>query len=169
MPLPTARHPMPDVGAAGDQGSGADARTHPQISRLLRRRQSEYRQIHTGHVREVRRGDIRDLFEEASAASLARQAHGHRARQRQVPPRQTSQALAAQIPRRAHFAVSATVQPAVGTHREGLEVGPPHGYAQPLLRHVERTAHGGRKMFRPLATIQSGSASIMRHYLRRYV
>ena len=158
MPLPTTRHPMPDVGATGDQGPGTDARPHPQICRLLWRGQSEYRQIHTHHVREVRRGYVRNLFEEASAASLARQAHGCRARQRQVPPRNTSQALAAEIPRRTHLAVSATVQSAVGTHRAGLEVGPPHGNAQPLLRHIARIAHHGRQMLRPPATTKLGAA-----------
>lgn len=31
MPLPAARHAMPDVGATGDQGSRVDARPHPQV------------------------------------------------------------------------------------------------------------------------------------------
>jgi hypothetical protein len=169
MPLPTARHTMPDVGAARGQGSGADACAHPQIGSVLWRGQSEYGQIHTHHVREVRCSHLRDLSEEASAASLARQAHGDRAGQRQVPPRRTSQAIAAEISIRAQLAVSAAVQPAVGTHRAGLEAGSSNGYAQLLLRNPGRRALSSRAMLRPLATTQFGAAQTMRHYLSRYV
>ena len=94
MPLPTARHAMPDVGAAGDQGSGVDACPHPQISGLFRGGQSEHRQIHPRHVREVRRGHVREFSEETPAASLARQAHGCRSGQRQIPPRHPSPTIA---------------------------------------------------------------------------
>jgi hypothetical protein len=53
---------MPDVGAAGDQGSGADVPSNLQINRLLGRGQSEYRKIHTRHVQEVRRGYVRSFL-----------------------------------------------------------------------------------------------------------
>lgn len=158
MPLPAAWHAMPDVGTARGQGSGADACAHPKIGGLLWCGQSQYRKIHTRHVRKIRRRYVRELSEEAPAASPAQQAHGDSAGQRQVPPRHTSQALAAEISHRAQFAVSAAVQSAVGSHRAGLEAGPPHRHAQPLLRHVERTARCGRAMLRPVATTQFGAA-----------
>ena len=169
MPLPTAWHAMSDVGATQGQGSGADACAHPQIGGLLWRGQSAHRQIHTRHVREVRRGHIRELPEEAPAASLARQAHGDRAGQRQIPPRHSACALAATVSKGAQPAFSAAMQSAVGTHRARLEAGSPHGHAQPFLRHVGRTTHRSRAMLRSLATLQSIAAQTMRHYLRRYV
>lgn len=156
MPLPAARHTMPDVGAAGDQGSGADACPHPQIGGLFWGGQSEHRQIHPRHVRKVRRGHVREFSEETPATSLARQAHGCRSGQRTVPPRHSSPAIAAQVPRRAHPAVSAAVQPATGANRAGLEVGPPNGHAQPLLCNPRRIAHLSRKMLRPLAKTKFG-------------
>ena len=100
---------------------------------------------------------------------VARQAHGRRAGQRQVPPCRPARALTSTVSRRAQLAVPAAVQPAIGAHRARLEAGPPDGDAQPFLRHIERTAHRDRAMLRPLAKIQFGTAQIMRHYLRRYV
>ena len=150
MPLPTTWHALPNVGAARDQGSCAEPCSHPQVSRLLRCRQLEYWQVRPLHVRHVRRGYVRDLSEEASAASLARQAHGDCAGQCQVPPRCPSQTLASEISHRAHLAVSAAVQSTAGTHRASLETGPPHGYAQPFLRHPRRIAHRSRHVLRPL-------------------
>ena len=158
MPLPAAWHAMPNVGAARDQGSGADACAHPQIGSLLWRGQSEYRQVRTRHVREIRCRYVRDLPEETPTTSFSGHAHGGRARQRQVPPRNTSQAPAAEISRRAQLAVSTAVQSAAGAHRAGLEAGPPNGYAQPFLRHIGRIAHCGRQMLQPLATTQFGAA-----------
>ncbi len=169
MPLPTARHAMPDVGTARGQGSRADACARPQIGGLLWCGQFEYKEIHTCHVREVRRSHLRELSEEAATASLAQQAHGRRAGQCQVPPRRTSQAIAAEISIRAQLAVSTAVQPAVGTNRAGLEADPSNGYAQLLLRNPGRRAQSSRAMLRPLATTQFGAASTMRHYLRRDV
>jgi hypothetical protein len=169
MPLPTARHAMPDLGAARGQGSGADACAHPQIGGLLWRGQSEHRQVRACHVREVRRGHIRELPEEAPATSLARKAYGSRAGQRQIPPCHSACALASAVPKRAQSAVSAAIQPAVGTHRARLEARSPHGHAQPFLRHAGRIARRGRKVFRPLAISQFSAVEIMRHYLRRYV
>ena len=169
MPLPTAWHAMPDVGAARDQGSGTDACSRPQIGGLLWRGQFEYRQIHTRHVREIRRGHVRRFPEETPAASLTRQTHGRRAGQRQVPPCRPAGAFTLAVPQGTQPAFPAAIQPAVGAHRACLEAGPPHGNAQPVLRHDERTARCGRAMLRPLATTQFGVAQIMRHYLRRYV
>lgn len=169
MPLPAARHPVPDVGTARDQGSGADACADPQIRGLLWRRQSEHREVRARHVREVRRSHIRDVFEEASAASLPWQARGGCIGQRQIPPCRTSQALALEISGRHEATVFATVQSAVGADRTRLEVGPSHGNPQPLLRYAKRTALRGLDLFRSLATTKFDAKKIMRHYLRRYV
>ena len=157
MPLPTTWHALSDVGAARDQGSCAEPCSHPQVGRLLRCRQLEHRQVRPLHVRQVQRGHVRDLSEETSAASLARQAHGNCTGQCQVPPRGTSQTLASAISHRAHLAVSAAVQSAAGTHRASLETGPPHGYAQPVLRHPGRIAHRRLKVLRPLEKTKLGA------------
>ena len=169
MPLPATWYPVPDVGTARDQRSGADACAYPQISGLLWCRQFGHRQVRTRDVREVRRGHIRDLSEEAAAASIPRQAHGRGTRQRQIPPCRASQAIALQVSRRPDATVSATVQPAVGTYRASLEVGSPHGNAQSVLRHAGRSALSGLNLLRPLETSKFDASKIMRHYLRRYV
>jgi len=158
VPLPTAWHTVPDVGAARAQGSGADACANPQIGSVLWCGQSEYRQIHTRHVREVRCAHVREFSEATPAPSLARQAHGCRAGQRQVPPRNTAKALACEISLRAQPAISATVQSAARSYRASLEAGPAHGNAQPILRHLGRIARNSRAMLRPLATIQFSAA-----------
>ena len=169
MPLPTTWHPLPDVGAARDQGSGHTPCAHPQVGRLLWCRQLAHRQVRPLHVRQVQCGHVRDLSEDASAASLPRQAHGDCAGQCQVPSRGPAPALASKTSRRAHRAVSAAVQSAAGPHRARLEVGPPHGDAQPVLRHLGRRADRRLNVLRPLEKPQLGPASIMRHNLRRYV
>jgi len=169
MPLPATRHPMPDVGAAGAQGSRVDPCAHPKVGGLLWRGEPGQREVYSLHGREVRCPDVRGVPEEAAAASLARQAHGCRAGQRQIPPCRVAGTLAAEIPPGAHAALFAAVQPAAGAHRARLEARAPNGDAQPLLRYVGRTARRHRAMLRSLATSQFRSASAMRHYLRRYV
>ena len=59
--------------------------------------------------------------------------------------------------------------PQLAPHRARLEVGPPHGDAQPVLRHLGRRADRRLNVLRPLEKPQLGPASIMRHNLRRYV
>ena len=169
MPLPAAWHQVPDVGTARDQGSGTDACSDPQICGLLWRRQPEHREVRARHVREVRRGHIRGVFEEASAASLPWQAHGGCIGQRQIPPCRASQAFALEISGRPEAIVSATVQSAVGTYRASLEVGSSYGDAQSVLRYAGRSPRRSLDMFRPLAVSKFDAAKIMRHYLRRYV
>ena len=68
----------------------------------------------------------------------------------QVPSRGPAPALASKTSRRAHRAVSAAVQSAAGPHRARLEVGPPHGDAQPVLRHLGRRADRRLNVLRPL-------------------
>ena len=169
MPLPATWHPVPDVGAARDQGSGTDACANSQISGLLWCRQPEHREVRACHVREVRRGYIRDVFEEAAATSVPRQAHGGCIGQCQIPPCRTSQTIAPEVSRCPDTSVSATVQSAVGAYRARLEVGPSYGNAQSVLRHTGRSALRGLDMFRPLEIPKFDAAKIMRHYLRRYV
>ena len=158
MPLPTAWHPVPDVGAARGQGSGSVACTHPQIGGVLWRGQSEFRQIHTRNVRQVRCGYFREFSKATPTASLAWQANGDSPGQCQVPPRRTSQTLASEISGRAQSAVPAALQSATRSNRASLEVGSPFGHAQQILCHLGRTAHDGRAMLRPLATIQFNAA-----------
>ena len=166
MPLPTTWHPLPDMGAARDQGSGTDPCAHPPVGRLLWCRQFEPRHVRPLPVRHVRRGHVRDRSEDASAASLPRQMHGDCAGQCHGPPCCPAQARASAISHRAHLAVSAAVQPAAGPHRARLEVGPPHGDAQPCLRHPGRMAHRRLNVRRPLEKTQLGAAQRMRHNLR---
>ena len=169
MPLPTTWHPVPHVGAARDQGSGPAPCAHPQVGGLLWRGQSAQRQVRSLHVRDVRCRDVRDLSEDAAAASLPRHAYGAGTGQCPVPPRGSAQTVASKISRRAHPAVSATVQSAAGPRRASLEAGPPPGDAQPVLRHLGRRADRRLHMLRPLENTQLGAAEIMRHNLRRYV
>jgi len=169
MPLPAARHAVPYVGTARDQGSRAVPCAHPQVSGLLWRCQPGQRQVRPIHVREIRCSDVRGVSEETVAASHARQAHGDCARQRPVPPRHPVGPFAQKIPRSPDFAIPAAIQPAVGAHRTSLEIDSAHGNAQPLLCNSGRGACRSRHLLQPVAKCQSRAPSIMRHYLRRYV
>jgi hypothetical protein len=169
MPLPTTWHPMPDVGATRDQGSDPVPCAHPQVDRVLRGRQFAHRQIHPLFVRHVQCGHVRGLSEDATAASVRQHAYGAGAGQCPVPPCDPAQTVAAKVSRRAHPAVSAAVQSAAGPHRAGLEAGPPHGDAQPVLRHPGRRADRRLHLLRPLEKSEFGATEIMRHKLRRYV
>ena len=146
MPLPPTWHPVPPVGAARDQGSGPAPCSHPQVGRLLRCRQLAHRQVRPFPGCPIQRGHVRDLSEDAAAASLPRHAHG--AGQCPVPPRGPAQTVASKISRQARPAGSAAVPPATGPRRASLEAGPPHGAAQPVLRHLGRRAD---RMLPPLA------------------
>ncbi len=169
MPLPTAWHPVSHVGATRDQGSDPVPCAHPQVGRVLRSRQFAHRQVHPLSVRHVQCGHVRDLSEDATAASLPRHAHGAGTGQCPVPPRGPAQTVTSTISRRAHPAVSAAVQSAAGPRRASLEASPPPGDAQPVLRHLGRRADRCRYMLRPLEKTQFSATEIMRHKLRRYV
>lgn len=157
MPFPATRHTVPDVGAAGDQRPGAVPRTHAQIGGLLWGCELEDWQIRPFDVREIRRAHIRNISKEAAAAPLARQAHGHRARQRPIPPCHIVGTPVAQIPQSAGLAVLAAIQPATGSHRAGLETGAAAGHTQPVLRHLGRIALRSRIMFQLLAKTERGA------------
>ena len=169
MPFPTTRHTMPDVGAPRGQRPGAVPCAHTQIGGLLRSGELEDWQIHPLDVREIRRPHIRSLLEETVAAPLARQAHGHRARQCPIPPCHIVGVPVTQIPQGIDPPVLAAIQPATGSRRAGLETGAASGYAQPLLRHLGRIALCSRVMFRLVEKTECSTVQIMRHYLRRYV
>lgn len=126
MPLPAARHPVSDVGAARGQGPRVAPRPHPKVGGLFRRGQLEQRQVRSLHVREVRRADLRGFPEETAAASLKRQTHGGRAGQRQVPPCRASGAPPQEIPEGADLALLAAIQSAVGADRASLEARSSH-------------------------------------------
>ena len=169
MPLPTAWHPVPNVGAARSQGSRFAPCSYPKIGGLLRRRQPRHGQIRPLPMREVRCAHVRELPKKAAAAPHTRQTHGDRTRQRQVPPRRALGALAQEVPGNTDLALLAAIQSAVGSHRTSLEVGPSHGNTQPVLCNSGRSPQRGRNLLRPLAETQHCVAQIMRHYLSRYV
>lgn len=169
MPFPATRHTVPDVGSAGGQRPGAFPCAHAQVGGLLRCGEFEDWQIRPLDVREIRRPHIRNLPKETVAAPLARQAHGHRARQCPIPPCHIVGTLVMQIPQDVDPAVLAAIQPATGSRRAGLETGAASGYTQPVLRHIGRFAMCSRVMFRLVEKTECGTVQIMRHYLRRYV
>lgn len=150
MPFPATRHTVPNVGATGGQRPGAVPCAHAQVGGLLRGGELEDGQIRLLDVREIRRTNIRNLPEETVAAPLARQAHGHRARQCPIPPCHIVGAPVTQIPQGVDPAVLAAIQPATGSHRTGLEAGAAVGYTQPILCHLGRIALRSRIMFRLL-------------------
>lgn len=169
MPLPATRLTVPDVGAAGDQGSGIAPRTHTQIGRLFRCRQPVQWQVRSRPVRYLQCTDLRNLSEEVAAAPFARQTHGCCAGQRQIPPCHPADAFTQKIPESADLALSAAIQPAIGTGRTRLEAGPTYGNTQSFLSHIERSPRRRRNLLRPLAKTKLNLTSIMRHYLRRCV
>jgi hypothetical protein len=169
MPLPTTWHSVSYVGAARNQGSGSAPCPHPQVSGLCWGRQLAHRQVHPLSVRHVQRGHVRDLSEDAAAASLAWHAHGAGTGQCPIPPRGPAQTLAPKISRRAHPAVSAAIKSATGSHRARLETRSPHGDTQPVLRHPGRRGNCHLHLLRPLENTQFSATETMRHNLRRYV
>ncbi len=169
MPLPTPWYPVSYVGAARNQGSGPAPCPHPQVGGLFWGRQLAHRQVHPRAVRHVQRGHVRDLSEDAAAASFAWHAHGAGPGQCPIPPRGPAQALTSKISRRAHPAVSPTVQSATGPHRARLEAHPPHSDTQPVFHHPGRRRDRRLHVLRPLENTQLSATEIMRHNLRRYV
>src|SRR5262249_51319881 len=59
--------------------------------------------------------------------------------------------------------------PAALADRARLEARSAPGDAQPVLRHAQRAPRSGHRALRMLETSQSGTATAMRHYLRRCV
>ena len=169
VPLPTARHTLPNVGSPRGQRPGVDPRAHAQIDSLLWRGELGDREIRIQLVRHVRRQNIRDISQVTTAPPHARQTHGNRLGQRPIPPRQVTRAVVAKASQGADPPIPAAVQPAVGADRASLETDPTLGHPQPILRDAWRGAGRCRAVLRTMAKAQLSAETIMRHYLRRYV
>lgn len=163
MPLPAARFTHPHVGAAGDQGSRVTARTDAQVRRLFRCGEPEYGEIHPADVRGVQCGHLRGIPQEIAATSLARHVHGDRPGQRSVPPCHSARPALAQIPPRSVATIPPAIQPAAGSDRACVEIGPAFGDAQSILCNTRRIAHCHPGVFRSVEKPQFRPAKIMRH------
>lgn len=62
MPFPTARFPSSDVGAARNQESGLATCAHPQVSRLLWRREFNHRQVRQRNVQGIQCRTFKDFL-----------------------------------------------------------------------------------------------------------
>ncbi len=169
MPLPAARHTLPNVDCARGQRPGVDPCTHPQVDCLLWRSEPGDREIRIQPVRHVRRQNIRNVLDAVAAPTDPRKTHGDRLGQRPVPPCQATRANAAQISKSADTAIPAAIQPAVGTNRTSLETHPTLGHPQPVLRDTCRGTRRCPAMLHSVDKVQLGIEETMRHYLRRYV
>jgi len=169
MPLPAARFALPYVGGTRDQGSHPGTRTDPQVGRLLRCGQPRYGQVRAGHVPGIQWRDVPSLSENTPTPSLPGQTHDHRARQRQVPPRQTFGTFSARVSPRPISSIPAAVQPPARAHRARMETHPAIGNAQSVFRHTTGGARSRQRVLRQMATTQLGPAQTMLHYLSRYV
>ena len=154
MPFPAAWHALPNVGAAGVERPGAIACAHSQVDGLLRGRQLAFRKIRIFPERAIRCGDVRSVSEKTLAASLTRYAHGDRAGQCPIPPCHFTGPAVTQIQESVDLAVSATVQPTIGSSRACVEAGTSLGDTQSVLPHLGRIGFCRRVMFRPVEKIQ---------------
>ena len=169
MPSPAARHTLPHVGTTGTQRPGIAPRADTQVNRLLWRGESRQRGVCLFAVRKIRCRNIPPIFETVGTPPSAWQAHGGGAGQRPIPPCNTAQAMAAEIPQSFDPAVSATIQSATGTYRARLEIGAADGDTQSLLCRIGRACFCRRILLRPMEETQRSVEKIMPHYLRRYV
>lgn len=169
MPLPTARHTLPNVGYTRGQRPGADPCAHAQVDCLLWRGESGDRKIRIQPVRYVRCKNIRGVFVVVVASTHPRQTHGDRLGQRPIPPCQATRATATQIPQSADALVPTAIQPAVGADRTSLETHPTFGHTQPIRRDAWRGARCRAAVLSSVDEAQLGVEAVMRHYLRRYV
>lgn len=169
MPLPTARHALPHVGAAGAERPGVATCAHPQIGGLLRRGQPQKRSVGDAARIGVQRRDLRGVSEAIASPSCQRQTAGAHCGQRAVPPFAYARAITAKISPHTHVTLSSTIQPKFEPHRAGVEACAPLGYPQSIFRRTRRTHRCGLRTVRPMATAQCRVAKIMLHYLRRYV
>ena len=148
MPFPATWYALPNVDAARVERPGAIACAHSQVDGLLWSRQLAFRKIRIFPERAIRCGDVRSVSEKAIAASLTRCAHGDRAGQCPIPPCCFTGAVIAQIQESVDLAVSATVQPTIGSRRARVEIGTSLGNTQSVLPHLGRIGFRRRVMFR---------------------
>ena len=169
MPFPATWHADPHVGASRDQGPSSAPRADTQVRGLLRGGARAGGHVCALHLPEIRCPDLRGVPQEVVAAPLTRQAHGGRAGQRTVPPRRLAGATATQVPTSPEAAVPAAVLTAPRPDRAGVEARKTPGDPQPVFCHTGRTARRRRSRLRPMEQTQSGTATLMLHYLRRHV
>ena len=169
MPFSAARHPLQDVDPAGGCGPGPMACADAQVGGLLRRGQPAQWPIRVYLRAEVQRDHFRAVPQAAASPPPAAKETGGGAGQRALSSRQSAQAVAATAPNSVGAVVPAAVQPAAGSDRAGLEVGPAAGDAQSVLCGSGERSYGGRILFRVVEETQRGPEKIMRYYLRRCV
>jgi hypothetical protein len=169
MPLPATWLALPHVGPAGDQGPDPAARTDPQVHRLLRRGQPQYRTARAHDVQGLQRRDLPALSQAAAAPSNAPPPHDSRARQRSLPSRRDPQAIPAPAGAVSATALSTTLQPAARLDRACLEAYSAPGDSQQILRHTRRSAPGRQHLLRSVVSTACSIATPMLHYLRRCV
>jgi len=169
MSLPATRLPLPHVGSAGNQGPHPAACANPQVGGLLRRGQPENRSVRTHDVRRLQRPDLPGLPQATAASSHRRPPHNPRIGQRPLSSRRTPGPVSTSTISTPEAAVSAALQSSTRPHRASLEIDPPLGDPQSLLRHAPRSAAGRQRLLRSLAQTESSVAPIMLHYLRRCV
>jgi len=169
MPFPAARHTKPNVGATRNKRPDIETCAYAQIGRVLRRGQREHWQVHSDHLRQVQRGNIRTFSEKIIAPPNTRQTDGNHPGQRSIPPCGAACSIVEKISQHSEIGVSAAIQPTTCSDRAGMEACQAHCNAQPILRNVEHVGGGSRIMLRPMEKTKSDSEKIMRHKLSRHV
>ena len=169
MSLPATRFALPHVGTTGNQGPRLAACADPQVRRLLRCRQLAYRSVRTHDVPDLQRRDFPDFPQTTAAPANPRTAHDSRARQCSLSSRHTPGPVSTPERPTPASAVLATLQSATRPDRASLETDSAPRDAQSLLRHASRSAAGGQRLLRPLASAELGVTPPMLHYLRRCV
>ena len=169
MSLPATRFALSHVGTAGNQGPRLAACADSKVGGLFWGRQFGHRAVRTDDVPYLQRRHIPDFPSAVAAPTNARAPHDRRARQRSLSSRKTPGRLSSSPRSTVAPAVPAALQPTTGSDRTSVEADPTPGYSQPLLRHLGRSPQSRQRLLRSLAPAQQRAASIMLHYLRRYV
>ena len=169
MPLPTAWHALPHVGAARRQRPGHFTCADPQVRGLLRGGWATHRQTGNRLRAEIQRRILPAFPGDIAQASLARQALGIGVGQRQVPPRPRPPTLVEPAAQTAHAIVLAAIQPGPQSHRTRLETYAPAGNPQSALPNPRRYHECRVQALQTLGKAEPAVKTIMRHYLSRYV
>ncbi|MCS1415210.1 MAG: hypothetical protein M2R46_02947 [Verrucomicrobia subdivision 3 bacterium] len=89
--------------------------------------------------------------------------------QRTLPPRQAARTTVESPPKASRPVVSAALQPTARADQESLETDAAAGASQSLLQQPGGVVGRCGGLLRPMAKTEPCSATIMRHYLSRYV
>ena len=162
MPRPATWHALPHVGTAGRKRPDPTACTNPQVGGVLRSSASAHRQIGDRLRAEIQRRILSTLPGALAQASLAWQAPDLRARQRQVPPRPRTAAVAAPAPQGAHPTILAAIQSRAQPDRQSLEADPPIGHTQSTLPDSGRCHQRRARTLRILGQPESAVDQTMR-------